>query len=491
MIIEQPCSDAGSKSMQVLFNYNFNPEDIIDLNFEALYEMRRRDSCFAFAFEKDGRIYALRDHFGTVPLYFSLKGDEIVFSTTLDQLITSDSRLNSKGYKAYVAFGTAKILPLFEDIGIVPPASVIEIDKRSKEVKVRYTYKFKRCKFNRFCTMDQLLKLLDRLLLQAAKRTVKYHSVGLYFSGTGTDSFITAAYLRRLGVDVNAYICSRWGPKGSEAQYAPENAERAGIKKFFIDVLNPVKVKEALDKVVDIYKVPHGYPTSIGVASLWLHTPLPKERQIYGAQGADVIGFAMGDQNMAYISSFIPTFIRSRVSDRLSGDMIDNYIRISSRGLMSSADMPSTIMSIIQSIPGRIQKLSLAGMLICNTPGEGEILSAPAINSGILYSNLFYDVDVAEFLLGLGLRHRLSFKLSFKEFLDKVIIRAIAKRHHYKEVGKVRKGFIIPLEIYGVNQELKKIESPINIPTDIRSTFAAYMLYKYCESRKVEWSCND
>lgn len=126
--------------MQILFNYNFNPEDIVDLNFEALYERRRRDSCFAFAFEKDDKIYALRDHFGTVPLYFSSRENKIVFSTVLDPLITSESQLSLQGYKAYIAFGTAKILPLFEDIGIVPPGSVIEINKRNKEVKPVYIY---------------------------------------------------------------------------------------------------------------------------------------------------------------------------------------------------------------------------------------------------------------------------------------------------------------------------------------------------------------
>jgi asparagine synthetase B (glutamine-hydrolysing) len=126
----------GLNLCRLLFNYNFNPRDIADLNSQALYEIRRRDSCFAFAFEKDNRIYALRNHFGTVPSHFSLREDEMVFSTTLDQLITPESRLDVKGYKAYVAFGTAKILPLFKGIGIVPPTSVIEIDRRSEEVKV-------------------------------------------------------------------------------------------------------------------------------------------------------------------------------------------------------------------------------------------------------------------------------------------------------------------------------------------------------------------
>jgi hypothetical protein len=290
-----------------------------------------------------------------------------------------------------------------------------------------------------------------------------------------------------LGVEVNAYTCSRWGQEGSEARYASENAERAGIKRLFIDALNPGKVKEALDKVIDVYKVPHGLPESVGIASLWLHTPLSKEKQIYGAQGADTITCTVGVQNVAYVYSFLPHFIRSRISDRLSGDVIDSYIKIYSKGLLSSVDMPPTIMGIIQSMSGKIQKLSLAGMFICHSPGDGELLSAPVINSGMLYSNLFYDVDVAEFLLGLSLRHRLSFKPSVKELLDKKIIRAIAKKYHYKEVVKGKKGFTVPLDTHGIDKELEKVEAPINIPTDISSKFATYILYKYCARHRIQF----
>lgn len=71
--------------MRVLLNYNFEPRDIRDLNFKALYEKRRRDSCFAFVFEDDEAFYAIRDHLGTVPLFFSFRDDRLTFSTVLSQ----------------------------------------------------------------------------------------------------------------------------------------------------------------------------------------------------------------------------------------------------------------------------------------------------------------------------------------------------------------------------------------------------------------------
>ena len=476
------------RKMQILFNYNFNPEDIVDLNFEALYEKRRRDSCFAFAFEKNDEIYALRDHFGIVPLYFSWRGKEIFFSTTLDPLITPESKINLQGYKAYIAFETVRLLPLFEDIGIVPPGSVIKISKRNKQAKLVYIYRFKRHKFSRFCRMNEMVELLDHLLLQAVKRTAKYNKVGLYFSGIGADSLITAVYLAKCGIEVNAYTCSRWGDKGSEMQYAPKSARRVGVKNLFVDALNSEKVRKSLDKIIEIYKIPKGDTASIGVTSLWLHTPIGEEKQIYGAQGADTINCAMGIQNIAYISSFLPGFIRRKISNNLSDDMIDNYIRICSKGLLNLQDMPPIIRNIIQTVEGKIQKLSIAGMLICHTPGDSEVLSAPVINSNVLYSNLFYDVDVAEFFLGLDLRHRLNFTFSFKELLDKLILRKLAKEYQEPEVRKLRKGFNIPLHIYGVNKELERFKPPIDIPNDVESKFSAFIFSKYCKSRTLNIS---
>lgn len=474
--------------MQILFNYNFNPEDIVDLDFEALYEKRRRDSCFAFVFEKNEKIYALRDHFGIVPLYFSWRENELVFSTTLDPLLTSKSRLDLQGYKTYIALGTAKVLPLLEHIRIAPPGSVIEIDKRNKEIKPIYEYRFKKLRLDRSVKMSDLVQLLDHLLLQATKRTVKYDEVGLYLSG-GIDSAITGVYLTKCGVKVNAYTCSRWGKQGSEMQYSTMNSERIGVRYHYIDALDSKKVKESLDKIVDVYKVPNADPASIGITSLQLHTPISKEKQIYGGQGADTINCAMSLLNIGYMSSFMPGFLRTKISPQMSNDIIDSCIRIRSRGLLNSKDMPQTIMNSIQAISGKIERLSIAGMLIYHTPQDSETLSAPTINSNILYSNPFYDVDVAEFFLGIHLRYRIRFSREYlaKRFLDKIVLRKLAGKHLDAEVIKIKKTFNIPLHLYGVDKELEKFEARANIPSDIRSKFAAYILSKYCASRNINY----
>lgn len=110
------------KNIKILLNYNFNPLDIADNDFKSLFEKRRRDSCFAFVYQKDGKIYAIRDHIGTAPLYFRKINDEIKFSVNLNSLIINRSCiLDPEGVRYFIAFGTPKLKSLLNEVKIVPP----------------------------------------------------------------------------------------------------------------------------------------------------------------------------------------------------------------------------------------------------------------------------------------------------------------------------------------------------------------------------------
>lgn len=469
--------------MHILFRHNFAEEQVSDLNFEALYEKRRRDSCFAFAFENDNKIFALRDHFGTVPLYYSFEGNKIRFSSSFSDLLTNKSRLDTLGYKAYISFGTGRIIPLFDNISIVPPGSVIRIDPQSKRVETVYSYSLKKIEFgNRLNTRDYI-RLLDQLLLQAAKRTVSHDTVGLYLSG-GIDSALTGIYLKRSGVQVNAYTCARWGKKSSELKYSRLNSENIGVRQHHMDILNSKKVKESLTKIMNVYRDPHGISASIGVASLWLNTPISRERQIYGAQGADTITCTVPIQSACYISSFLHPRLRQLIKWNVGKSLIDLYVKYRSRGLLSMGDIPETLLNKINSLHDKIGMLTIAGALVCHTPGDGECLSAPAINSNVLYSNLYYDVDLAEFLISMPIMHRVDFRhISLTNIFDKIILRKLSKKYLSPDVIYLKKGFNIPLHIYNIDMQLEEFRSPISIPPDVEAKFAAYNFSNYFKDK--------
>jgi len=118
-----------------------------------------------------------------------------------------------------------------------------------------------------------------------------------------------------------------------------------------------------------------------------------------------------------------------------------------------------------------------------------KALSAPAINSNILYSNIFYDVDVDEFFLGIPFAKRLNFTFSL-QLLDKIVLRQLAQReselkdiHH---ILKMKKGFNVPLHVYGLSEQLERTKPLINIPSDTESKFAAYVFSKYCKLKNLK-----
>ena len=129
-----------------------------------------------------------------------------------------DLRPTFEGYKCFIAFGSAKIISPFDKVHVVPPGSVMRIDKRTYDIDIIYQYKFKPRTLKGY-SGEALVKELDKLLRQAVSRTITQRRVGLYLSG-GIDSALTGVYLSQLGVDINAYTSAPWGKHSSELRYA-------------------------------------------------------------------------------------------------------------------------------------------------------------------------------------------------------------------------------------------------------------------------------
>jgi asparagine synthetase B (glutamine-hydrolysing) len=122
--------------MKILLNYNFNIADLdfFSNNFENLFGIRRRDSCFAFVYENEENIYAIRDHFGQIPLYYRIYSNgNIKFSLSLIDLLNSECRFNYEGLRHYLSFATSRIITPFQEIQVVPAGSVVKINKKTKK----------------------------------------------------------------------------------------------------------------------------------------------------------------------------------------------------------------------------------------------------------------------------------------------------------------------------------------------------------------------
>jgi len=293
--------------MNVLFKYNVDFSDI-ENGFPFLYEKRRRDSCFAIAYEENGTVTALRDHLGVVALYYRYVNNGIKFSNNLSDLIQKTDKVNQKGVKYFLAFKTAKIYSPFENIHLVPPGSVIKIDLKTKDVKCEYRYEFKKLKLANYSLVN-LVGALDELFINAVRRTVKYKTVGLYLSG-GMDSALTGIYLKKLGIKVNAYTLLPWGKSGSETKYAEINSKVIGVDSHKFVSMNSANYDDLISKVGILYKGPQGDSAPLGITQLWMSSSISKEDQVYGAQNADTMTCSMQAQYYSYFLNFLPLWLK-------------------------------------------------------------------------------------------------------------------------------------------------------------------------------------
>ncbi len=463
-------------------NYNFNPADIADGDFAALFEQRRRDSIFAYVYEKNGLLYAIRDHLGAAPLFYRRVGDKFDFATNLSALVRPGDEVDTQGLRLLIGLGSSKLHPPLKGVEIVPPGAAIELNKATCKCRVLYQYKLQPHKISPLASMRTLVEEVDRLFMRAMTRGLRADTVGLYLSG-GIDSALIGFYLKKLGLKINAYTSAPWGKISSEIPFSQANARRIGVEQHHLDLLETDKYMDALDAIPKVYGLPHGTSTAIGVASLWQHTPIGRERQIFFGQNSDTMTCSVSAQYIIYFTSFLPGFIRRKLGMR-HDDLLKNYLALTSRQFVD--DYPSLNAVCDMAILNRVQRLTVAGMYAAHSPSDGEVLSQPAIYAGIPTANPYYDMDLVEFCMGVPLRHRLSLSQETRLpiALEKKVFRARALKVLPKEVVYRKKGFTISMERDETTQRLAELlpTEVAGVPVkDMESRVAAGIFQRWCD----------
>ncbi len=327
--------------MKEILNYNFNSKEVEDEDFKLLFEKRRRDSTFAFVYDKNGQTYAIRDHLGIVPLYYRYIGGKFRFSTNLSDLILPNDIIDKMGLRYLLAFGTPRLFTLIKGIDIIPPGSVLKLHEATRKVETIYQYKIKPKKISTFKSINSIVDQVDSLFFNAVKRLVKFDTVGLYMSA-GMDSSLVGIFLKNLGVKINAYTHVSDGINSNESKCSKLNAKFIGVQNHYIDTLTYDNFIKLFPIIPKIYGIPHGTSLSIGVGSLWNNSSIGNEKQIFFGQNSDTMTCSVGVQVRVYFRQFMPKFIKKRIkvyyynkSFKLAYDeVLKNYIYIKSKGLV-------------------------------------------------------------------------------------------------------------------------------------------------------------
>ncbi|MGJ3239703.1 MAG: asparagine synthase-related protein [Anaerolineae bacterium] len=389
-----------------ILSYNFDEQDIVDENYSQLYNHRRRDSTFSYVYETETAYFALRDHLGIVPIYYRQQGDNWVFSLKLVDILQPDDKLDSLGLRIYLTTGTSKIHPLVQGIHIVPPGTVIRIDKSTSVVKALYTYQWQTDQATACQPIQKTLDHAKQLFSQAIQRLIKNDRIGLFLSG-GIDSALIGLSLRKYGITIDSYTSAPWGETSSEIAYAKTNATVIGVASHAIDMLQTDDYDSVMENVVQAYPSLMGSRASLSIVRLW--EMMKHHKQVFFGQNLDTLTSSMTLQSNLFLSSYFPTVLRQQFGMLGDDGLLDHYIQHRSHGLLAKshlADMP--IARIPWSSYSRLELLTLFGMLFAHTPGDSDVITQIAINHDIQISNPYYDIDLIEFNMGIPLWQRLS-----------------------------------------------------------------------------------
>lgn len=422
-------------------------DDINDGDFASLFEIRQRHAYFAFAGQlEDGSYLAIRDHIGSVPLFYRVGSDGgIKFSVSLADMVVRGDRFSASGLDSFFVYRTSKLIPLIEGVNLVPPGTVLRIDRTTGLARRLYQYRFKP-NHGGDRTMGAAVSSVDDLFRQAISRIVEAERCSVYLSG-GPDSALIAYYLRNEAhAEVDAYTSAPWGLGGGDLKKAQENAKKLKVRSHTVVPVETADFAKYLESTKNYYPTPNGVITNLAIASLWANSDISKSAQIWSGQNADTIAAAMPQQYFAYLVSLAPNWLRRIARTGASGTLRDVYSRRLTR--QSDPLIPAWIDDLIPGELTRIEQVTLLGMLLGPTPADGESMSMPVLTNGISFGDPYLDCDLIEYMMGLKLRLRVVLKNKGRSPVkfEKRVFNNLAQRLFGFDTRAPKKSFVVPLE---------------------------------------------
>lgn len=428
---------------QLLYAHNISLEEFADQDYRALYTTRRRDANFAAAVQAGDKVHAFRDHLGIAPLYYRYSPSGLQFSTQLSDLVQASDTLNSAGVRALVKLGTPRLLPLFDEIHIVPPATVVEINPALRSSKAIYAYPLQPHTISWRRSWRESLDEFERLMTRAIEKTLQSDEVGLYLSG-GIDSAMIGIILKKLGATVRAYTSGPWGETSSDIIYAKRNAEIINVDRHEIHYLQTDDYESAMAALPRAYDIPHGVPAALGLIMLRQNTSASAQEQIFFGQNSDTVMAAMRGQYLSYLLNPLPSSLRRRLHPAFSHKSAsEDYVQLARN---YSGDLGALVVPTANPHFTRLHEITAAGMYIAQTPHDSEVYTQPSLVAGQSIVSPYHNMDLVEFAMGLPLTKRLALDENRLPILEKHLIQKLALRYLPRDIVYRKKAFVVSFE---------------------------------------------
>ncbi len=239
--------------------------------------------------KREAKIYIINDHFATYQLFYSLHGGRLVFAPEMKGVLCNPALPHNPDITALAQYMRFQHLygdrTFFEDIRLLPPASILTYDLSSRQAKIEKYWSYAEIPYRPNVTFEEAVEETGQRLRRAVHRAIGGNQRhGVYLSG-GLDSRTL------LGLaDQKHMVSITYGEKNCrDVFYAERIAKAAGSDHYWVDLPNGEWVRENVDFHLELTEGYHSWIHAHGISALPLARQL-MDINLSGWDGGTVMG---------------------------------------------------------------------------------------------------------------------------------------------------------------------------------------------------------
>lgn len=312
-------------SKKIILKTNSDTEALLEsiANFGLDY-IKEINGMFAFVLYdiKDNCIYLFRDRLGIKPIYFSLKNNQIIFSSEIKPLISSDfvsKEINFNAISSYFSFRyNYGVGNFFKDIISVEPGQFIKFNSKNLTKKKYWDYPLssEKLDLNENNLIDKCGELIEEV---TSEHLVSDVPIGSLLSGGLDSSLLTSIMRGKNNEKFHTFSASFDDIDYDENKFSRIIADRVNSDHLNI-ILNSSDYEKRLNAIIKHSGSPLSIPHEIALNSLFSQISKHTKVVISG-EGADEMFGGYGRvqssgfdyEKIKFVKNFVPQNLQSGI----------------------------------------------------------------------------------------------------------------------------------------------------------------------------------
>jgi asparagine synthase (glutamine-hydrolysing) len=296
--------------------------------------LTKLNGMFAFAIwdKKKEELIIARDRLGIKPLFYSISGNSLIFSSEIKAILSNNSiskQMDREAFANYFSFYyVSSPLTMFKEIKRLPPAHCLIIKNSGFKIQRYWDYEFK----PEITSESNAIEQIQTVLLDSVKRQIRSDVPLGVFLSSGLDSASIVAMMHKLSLKINTYTIGYDNSDG----FNELNEARLIAKKYNTNhsecILKPSLMQDYMPSITEHLAEPHGDWTQAALFHLSKESRKDSTVVLSGAGGDELFaGYpTLTAAKIAAYYKIIPSFIRKLIKagvfklpvsyDRLSFD---------------------------------------------------------------------------------------------------------------------------------------------------------------------------